>query len=311
MNRVIDQLIGITSIFALIAHTLLLGIFLFTFIFLTVLMPTPRAKRWINPFIVLVACTWMEGILWWINWVYQPKWHIEGHQKLDPKGWYLITANHQSWVDIFVLYQLYINKIPFLKFFIKKELGYVPIVGQAWWALDFPFMRRYSKAFLKKHPEKAGEDIRETREACEKFSHVPTSIMNFLEGTRFTPEKYEQQQSPYRYLLKPKAGGIAFTIQALGDRFNSLSNITIVYPDNTPSFWDMLCGRIGHILVRVNERDIPVHFAQGDYQNDAALRQEIQDWVADLWQEKDRHIHEMLSEHARRQSLKKQDYANI
>jgi len=310
MNRTIDHCIGVVSALALIAHTLLLGVFLFTFILIKILMPSPRLKRLVNPFIVFIASMWMEGILWWINWVYQPNWHIEGLNRLDPKGWYLITANHQSWVDIFVLYQLYIKKVPFLKFFIKKELAYVPIVGQAWWALDFPFMRRYSKSFLKKHPEKAGDDIKETKEACEKFSHVPTSIINFLEGTRFTPEKHQSQQSPYRYLLKPKTGGIAFTIQALGDKFKALTNVTIAYPNHTPSFWDMMCGRFDDILVRVNELPIPEHFSQGDYLTDPELRKEVQAWVSGIWQHKDQQIHEMLMDHGQRQNSGRRNFVS-
>jgi 1-acyl-sn-glycerol-3-phosphate acyltransferase len=244
MNKLIGHLVGIISAVALVAHTLMLSTFLFTFIIMRFCMPSARLKRWVNTSIVLVATTWIEGILFWINWVYQPKWHIEGVKDIQPNDWYLITANHQSWVDIFVLYHIYLNKAPILKFFIKKELAYVPIVGQAWWALDFPFMRRYSKTYLEKHPEKAGEDIVETKQACEKFSHVPTSVMNFMEGTRFTPQKHAHQKSPYQHLLKPKAGGIAFTIQALGDKFSSLNNVTIVYPDKAPSFWDLMCGRI-------------------------------------------------------------------
>ncbi|MFC3151056.1 acyltransferase [Litoribrevibacter euphylliae] len=309
MTKLIDQIVGIVSALALLAHTLFLGVFLFSFIILRFFMPTARLKRWVNTSIVMVASTWIEGILWWINWVFHPKWHIEGAKNLSHDEWYLITANHQSWVDIFVLYQLYLNKAPLLKFFIKKELAYVPIVGQAWWALDFPFMRRYSKAYLEKYPEKAGEDIKETQVACEKFSYVPTSVMNFMEGTRFTPAKHRTQGSPYKHLLKPKAGGIAFTIQALGDKFSSLSNVTIVYPNNTPTFWDMMCGRIDDILVRVEDISIPKHFSQGDYQADAELKVEIQQWVTRLWQDKDRQIDQMLLEHEERKSLKRHDLA--
>ncbi|GLQ29992.1 acyltransferase [Litoribrevibacter albus] len=309
MNRLIDQIVGIVSALALLAHTVFLGVFLFSCIILRFFMPTAGLKRWVNTSIVMIAATWIEGILWWINWVYQPKWHIEGTKNLKHDEWYLITANHQSWVDIFVLYHMYLNKVPLLKFFIKKELGYLPIVGQAWWALDFPFMRRYSKAYLEKYPEKAGEDIKETQKACEKFSYVPTSVMNFMEGTRYTPAKHKTQGSPYKHLLKPKAGGIAFTIQALGDKFSSLSNVTIVYPNHTPTFWDMMCGRVDDILVRVEDIPIPKHFSQGDYQADAELKLEVQQWVTRLWQDKDRQIDQMLLEHEERKSLKRHDLA--
>ncbi len=122
-------------------------------------------------------------------------------------------------------------------------------MGLCWWALDFPFMKRFSKDFLAKHPEMRGKDLETTRIACEKFSQMPTSVMNFMEGTRFTPKKHAKQQS-----LKPKAGGIAFAMNAMGDKFQSLLNITIVYPDGIPTFVDFLAGRVKNIIVRVEEK---------------------------------------------------------
>ncbi len=309
LNKAYYHTIGVISALALLAHTMILGVFLYAVILLKVISPQKLVQHIIDPCIIFIASMWLEGILWWINWVYQPKWQVSGINNLSPKDWYLLTANHQSWVDIFVLFQLFHNKAPFLKFFIKKELVYVPIVGQAWWALDFPFMRRYSKAFLEKHPEKAGDDIKETQKACEKFSKVPSSVMNFLEGTRFTKEKHLAQGSPYKHLLKPKSGGIAFTIQALGDKFNVLSNATIVYPGHTPTFWDMMCGRIDHILVEVNSIPIPNHFSQGDYKNDPVLRKEIQDWVTRIWVQKDRDIERMLHDHAQAIKIQGHDLA--
>ncbi|NVK36552.1 MAG: acyltransferase [Gammaproteobacteria bacterium] len=303
LNKLYYHAIGVISALALLAHTAILGVFLYAAILLKIISPQKLIQKVFDPCIVFIASMWLEGILWWINWVYQPKWHVEGVDTLDKQGWYLLTANHQSWVDIFVLYQLFHNKAPFLKFFIKNELKYVPIVGQAWWALDFPFMKRYSKSYLAKYPEKAGDDIKETQAACEKFSQVPTSVMNFLEGTRFTPEKHQAQKSQFKHLLKPKAGGIAFTIQALGDKFNALSNATIVYPGHTPTFWDMMCGRIDHILVEVTRTPIPSHFSQGDYQNDPELRLEIQQWVTALWQQKDLDIERMLRNHTQTEKL--------
>jgi 1-acyl-sn-glycerol-3-phosphate acyltransferase len=136
-------------------------------------------------------------------------WDVQGIAGLDPRGWYLVNCNHQSWADILVLQHLLTHRIPLLKFFLKQQLLWVPVMGLAWWALDFPFMRRHSEEVLKAHPELRGKDQEATRLACEKFSLIPTSVMNFCEGTRFTPTKHQRQQSPYRHLLRPKAGGIA------------------------------------------------------------------------------------------------------
>lgn len=281
--------LGLLSGIALLAHTVFLGVFLYLMIAVKILLP-PLRQRIADPAIVAIASLWIQGILWWSNHVTKVQWDIRGLERSRADNWYLITANHQSWVDIFALYQVYLGKAPLLKFFIKHELGYLPIVGQAWWALDFPFMRRYSKDYLRKHPEKVGQDLLETQRACEKFSRTPTSVMNFLEGTRLTPAKHSQQQSPYRYLLKPKTGGLAFAIQSLGERFDALTNVTIAYPGGTPSFWDLMCGRVGQVVVAIEELPIPAHFSQGDYQNDAALRAEMQQWTSHIWKKKDAQI---------------------
>ena len=98
-----------------------------------------------------------------------------------------------------------------------------------------------SEAYLKKHPEMRAKDQEATRRACAKFALIPTSVTNFMEGTRFTPAKHARQQSPYRYLLKPKAGGVALALHALGDKFHSILDVTIVYPDGIPGFWSFLC----------------------------------------------------------------------
>jgi 1-acyl-sn-glycerol-3-phosphate acyltransferase len=163
-------------------------------------------------------------------------------------------------------------------------------MGLAWWALEFPFMRRHTEAYLQKHPEMRGKDQETTRRACAKFALVPTSVMNFLEGTRFTVAKHAQQQSPYRYLLKPKTGGLAMALNALGDKFHSILDVTVVYPDGAPSFGDFLCGKVPTIRVRVRELPIPAEFIAGDYGQDPALRQAFSQWVHQLWHEKDQQI---------------------
>ena len=175
-----------------------------------------------------------------------------------------MNSNHQSWSDIFVLQHLLTRRIPLLKFFLKQELIWVPVMGLAWCALDFPFMRRHSEAYLKQHPEMRGKDQETTRKACEKFALIPTSVMNFLEGTRFTKAKHARQQSPYRHLLKPKAGGIALALNAMGEKFHSILDVTIVYPDGAPNFWQFLCGDLKHVVVHVQTLPVPPHLLGGD-----------------------------------------------
>ena len=218
-------------------------------------------------------------------------WDINGLEQLSVKDWYLVVANHQSWVDILALQKVMHRQAPFLKFFLKKELLYVPVIGLCWWALDFPFMKRYSAAFLQKYPHLKGRDIQTTRAACEKFQFKPVSVMNFLEGTRFTPEKHQQQQSPFQYLLKPKAGGISFVLNAMGQRLDKLLDVTIYYPKGAPSFWDYISGKVHDIKVRV--RVLPIDPALiGDYE-DPQFRARFQHWVNQLWLDKDQQLLEL------------------
>jgi 1-acyl-sn-glycerol-3-phosphate acyltransferase len=215
-------------------------------------------------------------------------WDIKGLEQLSVKDWYLVVANHQSWVDILALQKVMNRQVPFLKFFLKKELIYVPVIGLCWWALDFPFMKRYSAAFLKKYPHLKGQDIATTRKACEKFQYKPVSVMNFLEGTRFTPEKQQQQQSPFAHLLKPKAGGISFVLNAMGQRLDKLLDVTIYYPKGAPSFWDYISGKVHNIQVRVRILPIDPQLI-GDYE-DPVFRERFQHWVNQLWLEKDQQL---------------------
>lgn len=206
--------------------------------------------------------------------------------ELSKKGWYLVLSNHQSWVDIVVLQRLLHGKIPFLKFFLKKELIYVPFLGIAWWALDFPFMKRYSQSFLRKNPHLIGSDFKTTRKSCEKFKYKPVSVMSFIEGTRFTQEKFKQQKPPFNHLLRPKAGGVAFALDAMGEYFTQLVDVTIHYPEGRPNFGDFLCGRIKQINVDIKVKPI-VKEMIGDYVNDKQFKQGFHHWVNQLWLEKD------------------------
>lgn len=236
-----------------------------------------------------VACNSFN--IWLTNkWVLD----VSGIDSLNKKDWYLVISNHQSWLDILVLQKVFHRKIPFLKFFIKKELFWVPFLGLAWWALDMPFMKRYSRQFLEKHPHLRGRDLETTKNACRKFKHLPVSIMNFVEGTRFAPEKHKKQQSPYKNLLRPKAGGIAFTLAAMGDQLNHILNVTIAYPQGTRGFWKFLCGKAYEVKVKVDSLPIHEHLL-GDYFSNVTYRDNFHAWLNSLWIEKDRDMARLLS----------------
>lgn len=291
-----------TSLVGAIATLLLaLNVFfwvpiLLAFAALKFILPFKRVRLWIDPVLLSIAENWIACNSGWMALTQRVDWDVQGVDGLDPRGWYMVSSNHQSWVDILVLQHVLNRHIPLLKFFIKQELIWVPVMGLAWWALEFPFMRRYSQEYLKKHPEMRGKDQETTRRACEKYALIPTSVMNFLEGTRFTPAKHARQQSPYRHLLKPKAGGMALALNAMGEKFHAILDVTIVYPDGAPTFNDFLLGKVHRIVVRMRTLPIPEHLLQGDYTQDAALREAFAQWVQLLWREKDAQITALLEE---------------
>jgi 1-acyl-sn-glycerol-3-phosphate acyltransferase len=212
------------------------------------------------------------------------RWDIQGVEGLAPDQWYLVIANHRSWVDILVLQKVFNRKTPFLKFFLKKELFWVPFMGLAWWALDYPFLARSAMA---------NKDLDAIQKAAEKFKLLPVSVMNFVEGTRFTPEKHEKQGSPYTNLLKPKAGGMTFLLSSMGEEIHTVLDVTIAYPQGTPTMWGFLCGEAEDIRVRVKVIPVDEELA-GDFGKDKAFRRRFIAWQKALWVEKDKELEELL-----------------
>ena len=261
---------------------------------LKAVLPFKRLQSAANPLLTGIAESWIGFNGWLWDRFTHTRLELREDAALRMDGHYLVLANHQSWVDILVLQKVFNRRIPFMRFFLKRQLFWVPLLGLAWWALDFPFMGRYSKKQIAKNPELAGRDIEATRRACDKFRAIPVSIMNFVEGTRFTQAKHDAQGSPYRYLLKPKSGGVAFVLDAMGQGLHSIVDVTIAYPTGTTSLLDLLADRIPEIRVHVRQREIPAEILRGDYQNDRAFRVQFQQWMNALWQDKDADIARML-----------------
>ena len=220
------------------------------------------------------------------------EYRIDG--ELDKDNWYLIVANHLSYLDIVLMIEFAADRIPAPKFFLKKELIWLPFVGLGAWALDMPFMRRYSQAYIAKHPDKKGMDIATTKKYCEKFKTQPTTVINFVEGTRFTPQKHAQKGGEFTHLLPPKAGGIAFTLATMGDLFTNILDVSLMYPENRRHpMVEMLSGCMKKIVIDVKVLEVPAE-AQGDYFEDESFRQRFQAWLNRLWTEKDQRINKLL-----------------
>ena len=285
---------GVIAFLLLVINTLFWCGLVFVFSLVKLVLPFAAVRQRIDPLLNAIATAWIACNSGWMRLTQRTRWDVQGVDALVYRGWYLVNANHQSWVDIFVLQHTMNRRIPMLKFFLKQQLIYVPVIGLAWWALDFPFMARHSKADLRKNPALRGQDRETTRRACEKLALVPTSVMNFAEGTRFTADKHKAQGSPYRHLLKPKSGALALALEAMGAKFQSLIDVTIVYPDGVPSFWDFLCGRTTRVVVRAREVPIPASFAQGDYVADSVFRGQFHRWLAAIWAAKDKEIDALM-----------------
>lgn len=292
-------ILGPVSFLLFVLNTAFWGGLLLLLIPAKVLVPSRPWKAGCTRLMTGVAEAWTSGNNLGLDLTQRIRWDIQGTADLARRASYLVSCNHQSWVDIVVLQKALNRRIPFPKFFLKRGLAWVPVLGQAWWALDYPFMRRHSREYLEAHPEKRGEDLETTKRACERFRGMPVTILNFLEGTRFTALKHEQQESPYRHLLMPKAGGMAFVLESMGGRLRSLLDVTVVYPEKRARFWDLFTGRIGRVVVRVRELSIPEEFLNGSYLEDAHLRERFQAWVRQVWQEKDLLIDRIMGEGGR------------
>lgn len=250
---------------------------------------------------IQITNSWLGVNNWLIDHVLPHlKWDITVDDDLDlsMQGRYLMTCNHQSWVDTTVNQYFGLTRMPLTRFFTKWELIFIPFVGQAFKILGFPMMKRHTKQEIEKNPELKFRDIEEARKACEQLLSQPFTLLNYLEGTRFTPEKHQQQNSPYQHLLKPKAGGLALALDILGNQIDALVDMTIVYPDGAPGYGEFWFGEVGRIAVNLRKIEIPDWVLGGNYEDDEEYRARFQAWVDQLWTEKDRLISQMKAQYS-------------
>ncbi|MBS3809952.1 MAG: acyltransferase [Desulfobacterales bacterium] len=287
---------GTTALLLYTINTVCIFTAMIPFVIIKVLIPAEGVRHPLTRILTNIVWAWIHINGFILRLTQDIEIDAQGLEGFSQDRSYLVISNHRSWADILVLQHLWRRRIPFLKFFIKKELIWVPLLGIAWWALDFPFMKRYSKEFIEKHPELKGKDIETTRKYCEKFKRSPNTVINFLEGTRFDEKKRDKQQSPHQYLLKPRAGGAAVVLSAMGECLDAIIDVTIVYPKNsTPlPFWSFLRGDIPKVVVRARRLEIPSEFVGRNYEQDQDFRQQFLTWVNELWAKKDRQIEQIL-----------------
>lgn len=285
-KKICPPALGIFTVILLALNTLLTFIPVL-FVGVIKLIPNTQNKNRCNRILSSLCSYWIDFNAFFIQYTCNIKWDIKSDVNFDKNQWYLVISNHQSWLDIVVLQKMLHKKIPELKFFVKDQLKWVPVLGFTWWIFDHPFMKRYSKEYLIKNPQKKGLDLLATKKSCEKFKNMPVAIMNFIEGTRLTKEKHAKQSSPYQHLLKPKAGGAAYVLHSLGDKIHSLLDVTITYPEPDSSLWDYVCGRIKTIRIYTREIKIPKEFLAMNYFDDPETKVKFQHWLNEKWAEKD------------------------
>ena len=221
------------------------------------------------------------------------KWDIQGQGDLNPQHSYALICNHQSWVDILVLGYVFNFKTPFQKYFLKKELLWaLPFAGLACKAVGYAFMERHTPQQIRKNPHLKDKDIQSAKKACQKFRETPSTIVNFVEGTRFSELKKERRQSPYQHLLSPKTGGLAIAINELQNYLTGIINVTVAYSPQAFSLWDFFCGKSNKISVRYEVLSISPELI-GDYYHDRKYRQVLQSWLNQLWEKKDRQLDQL------------------
>lgn len=247
---------------------------------------TAWRKGWDRPLFAL-ARGWISGCNLLTSVAAGIDWEIEGLEDYDPNGWYLVVANHQSWVDLMVYLHCFAGRLPFPKVFAKRQMLWLPLLGAAIVALDFPVVRRYPRAVVEKNPELLAADRRTTLQACQRAALEPTAMVSFLEGTRFTAAKHRDQNPPYRHLLRPKSGGAGLVLQSLGAKLTAILDLTIVYRDGTPTYWDYLCGRGGRIRIHLRRLELPATLLAAAQHGTELPRAELQQWLDACWAEKD------------------------
>jgi len=276
--------------------TIVLTTLIFLLSIFKLIAPKGRARNAMTHWLSSLGELWVsvnKGVAWFYR---DMKWDIQLPDDINHNGRYLVFCNHQSLVDILVLQHCLNRRAPFMRFLLKQQLIWVPVLGVAWWALDMAFLRRYSRQELMKNPALRGKDLENAARACEKLKHIPVSMMSFPEGTRFTEAKRELQNSPYKHLLRPRYGGIGQILYSFDDALDSLIDVTITYPDGTPGLWLFVSGQIRRISVHIQLRPIDGEIRGRNFREDGAAKSHLKTWLNDIWDEKEQFISRVLDE---------------
>lgn len=288
-----SPLVALIGLLFHVLNIIICGVYIFILAPFRLLLPLKPVQSVVQQLYRLTPYLWssINRLVFWL--CTRIEWDIQIPQSISKSQSYVLICNHQSWNDILINQKVFYRLLPPVVYFMKRELINIPILGWACWLLGFPFMRRYSKAYLAKYPEKRGTDIAETQKACARFKDFPATFVNYPEGTRFTQTKRQQQLSPFHSLLKPRAGGIALALQAMQGQIKHIVNVTIVYPDGVKGLWQFLGGAAKKISVHAELIPVTKNLI-GDYVNDEKFRMEFQQWLNSVWANKDKAIKQLM-----------------
>ena len=286
MIKLKNIFIGIFSSFILVSNTLILAVLMIPLGVIKFLIPLKTLRASFTRIIIKIGELWIDVNSSWVIYLHKPNIEITGEENLNGDSWFLSTSNHQSAADIFIVQYITNRKIPMLKFFIKYELIYVPVIGICWWALDMPFLKRYTQKQIKKNPKLKGRDYKKMKKSLEHYSLHPVSIFSYAEGTRFTEKKHKLQKSEFTNLLKPKEGGLAIALSNV-NKIKELIDITIIYDNDNLGFWNYLCGNIKNIKVFISKIEVPSKYLTENLISSEELRGDFKLWLNRIWKEKD------------------------
>lgn len=304
MAKLISNLRGLVAV---TLNSVSLGLLFIGFIpgaIIKILVPHAGFQRACTRYLLIFARGFCYVMTFSAKYIGGQKIIIEDSVLQDHEGRYLLICNHQCWADIPVLARCIMHKLPFPRWFVKQQMIWAPVLGVALWALDFPYMKRYSREQIEKHPELAGKDLETTKKACEIYRKQSVTVVNYAEGTRSTPAKRFKSNSQYDFCLRPKAGGTAFMLEAMGDVLDGVIDMTIAYAGTAdPSAWDYFCGTIPEVRVRLRPLALPPELKNGSYENDPEIQARFRDWMNALWAAKDAEIAQIHTDYQSRQTL--------
>ncbi len=295
LTRVRYGLQGAVVLLVVSVSTIVLTAVIFVLSLFKLIAPRGRARDSMTHLLSSFAELWVSINKLSVRFYRDMEWDVHMPAGISHKGRYLVVCNHQSGVDILALQHVLNRRAPFGRYLLKHQLIWVPVLGVAWWALDMAFLRRYSKQELIRNPSLRGKDLQNAARACEKLKHIPVSMMTFPEGTRFSESKREVQSSPYKYLLRPRYGGVGQVLYSFDDAMDGLIDVTIVYPEGTPSVWHYVSGQVRKISVHIQLRPIDEELRGGNFREDPVAKGNLKTWLNGIWEEKERRIADTLT----------------